>query len=71
MKRLGKPGAIEPTSIDKVTPGWKYGVNMPSAAVVMDIPKRWPWEKAECTHFRKRLHAGTMTRRCMDCGTVV
>ena len=75
----GKPKVLEPTSIDKATPEWRFGVDYASATPAEQVePLRpTPLMRAlgytrhpyDCSHYRKRLMLGSTIWRCAECGS--
>lgn len=82
MERLGKPGAIEPTAVEKITPETKFGMDMPSAKVeaylndtfgVSPFMRRLGFTSnpRTCAHYRKRMYLGMERFQCSDCGALL
>lgn len=78
MVNVGKPRAIEPTSIDKAPAAYKFGWNHASAMpeVTTYTPeefyqpyagkRKYTANPATCIHHRKRFKTRWV---CSDCGT--
>lgn len=68
-KLLGRGGAIEPTSVEKVTPDERFGhtlniATMKSCNIVDDTPQK----PTECIHKRWTLYVDRRVMICIDCG---
>jgi hypothetical protein len=82
-KRLGKPGALEPTAVEKMPRGYSlgidhdlgesYAVSLPfhDEDYVSPLMRMMGYTRSpnRCIHYRKRLLLGSTRWRCADCGT--
>lgn len=77
--RLTSGEAIEPSSIEKITTAAKFADDMPSCKSEDFFPKQqratpimrafgYHAHPSTCTHYRKRMYAGSTRFHCADCG---
>jgi hypothetical protein len=77
----GEHHAIAPTSIDKATREWKFGIDYangndtghvePLRATPLMRALGYNRHPYDCSHCRKRLMLGSTTWHCQDCGSEV